>query len=137
MILDSIKTHILRLLLQIDNQEWRSCHIVFQFAPFINKGYVSLPLFWDENKNSVRLFLKPDEEFNNALYQLIYESNQSGSFNQIVFKVEKVDLKNADIEFTFNQDIDDKFQNNLPKSKRGKTLPWWKIDEETKGLKTS
>ena len=38
------------------------------------------------------------------------------------------------LNIIYSQEIVDNFNNNLPKSKRGKTIPWWKNPNETKDL---
>lgn len=132
--LEQLKLELIRLAKTIDNSEWVSTEIVIEFAPFINKGYKTLPGFWDKDSNRVRLFLPYDEEFNKHFFNFIFLFNQDKKYNQISFSARRDFYDEARIEISFNQTIEDNFQNNLPKSKRGKTLPWWKIESETAGL---
>jgi hypothetical protein len=132
--LEQLKLELIRLVKAIDNIEWVSAEIIFEFAPFINKGYKFLPGFWDKNYNRVSLYLPYDEEFNKHFYNFIFLFNQEKKYNQISFYARRDFYDEARIEIAFNQTIEDTFQNNLPKSKKGKTLPWWKIESETAGL---
>jgi len=94
-----------------------------------------MPLFWDTNNNRLRIFLKYDEEFSQIFYNSIKNINHDSTYNQIVFHTRKDDCENATMTLSFNQEVEDTFQNNLPKSKRGKTIPWWKNEDEIKNLK--
>jgi hypothetical protein len=75
-----------------------------------------------------------DEGFSNQLFKFIIKVKTEGNQNQIIFSGQRDKLDDASIELSFAQAIEDNFQNNLPKSLRGRTKPWWKIPEETKGL---
>lgn len=132
--LEDIKLEIIRLLKVIDNREWVNAEIVIEFPPFINKGYNTLPSFWDKVNNRVRLFLDYDDKFDKLFYTFIFLFNQEKKYNQIVFSAKRDFYNDAKIDIFFKQEIEETFQNNLPKSKRGKTLPWWKIESETTGL---
>jgi hypothetical protein len=78
--------------------------------------------------------LKRDAEFTEVLLKFIYEINQVNTYNEIRFNVAKGNYSNANIGIEFNQTVEDNFQNKIPKSKRGKTLPWWKNPDEVKEL---
>ena len=118
----------------LNNDQWETCNIIFQFPPTINKGYQALPNFFDKENNRVRLFLPIKESFDDVLYKYIQEANQEGKFNQITLLANNRNLGDAEVNVSFNQQIVDSFESNLPKSKRGKTIPWWKNPEEVKGL---
>ena len=135
--LEQLKLELIRLVKAIDNSEWVSTEIIIEFAPFINKGYKTLPSFWDKDDNRVSLYLPYDEGFNKRLFNFIFLFNQEKKYNQISFSTRRDFYDDAKIEIAFNQTIEDTFQNNLPKSKRGKTLPWWKIESETAGLENN
>ena len=129
-----IKKEIIRLLCLLDSSLWKNCEIIIQFPPFINKGFKTLPSFWDLKNERARLFLNYDNEFQYKFYSFIFIINQECHYNQIIFKSQQDDYDNSTIEISFNQEIEDTFQMSLPKSKKGKTSPWWKIDSETVGL---
>jgi len=132
--LEELKLELIRISKAIDNSEWDRTEIVIEFAPFINKGYKTLPNFWDINGNRVSLFLPYDENFTKKFFNFIFLFNQEKEYNQLVFSTNRDFYNDAKIDISFSQEIEDRFQNNLPKSKRGKTLPWWKIESETMGL---
>ncbi len=134
--IDILKEKITSVLQNMENKDWVSCKITYQFAPFINKGFVSLPVFFDSKNEKMDFYMNYNLDLNNLLYKFIYWSKtvNNSSDNQILFSVNRDDYSNALISLNFNQQIEDNFQNNLPKSKKGKTLPWWKIESETIGL---
>lgn len=133
--LKMLKTDIVRLIKLLENNEWCTADIIIQFPPFINKGLTTLPSFFNVEQERVRLFLNYDESFQKNVYSFIVKHNQENSYNQIIFKTIKEDYESATIEISFNQEVEDSFRNNLPKSWRKKTIiPWWKNPDETKGL---
>jgi len=133
--IEQIKQQIIRLLKKTENNDWVKADIVIHFPPFINKAFNTMPSFWDTNNNRLRIFLKYDEEFSQIFYNSIKNINHDSTYNQIVFHTRKDDYENATMTLSFNQEVEDTFQNNLPKSKRGKTIPWWKNEDEIKNLK--
>ena len=118
--LETLKSKICNVVSKVENPQWAKCVIVYEFAPFINKGFVSVPTFWDSNDTKLDFYMKYDLELNALLYRFIFES--------------KNDYENATIDFSYNQEIEDRFQSNLPRSKKGKTIPWWLIPGEIKDL---
>jgi hypothetical protein len=124
--LQSLRHALVQALHGLKNSSWHRVNLTIDFPPFINKGYKGAQFFWDANGNLVDLFLPSDQEFQNRIYNFIYEVNQQGNYNQVVFSAEKDKLNEAEISVIFNQAVEENFQNNLPKSKRGKTVPWWK-----------
>ena len=123
---NELKQALISQLNGLNDDQWETCNIIFQFPPTINKGYKSLPNFFDKEKNRVRFFLPISQLFDNVLYKYIQDANLEGRFNQITVLAKNRDLHEAEVNVTFNQEIVDSFENNLPKSKRGKTIPWWK-----------
>lgn len=132
--LEDVKNQFLRLLKKLDENDWASYEVVLEFPPFINKGYNALPMFKNVNGEVIDLSMKRDMEFTNTVLSFIATENQHRNFNQIQFSVKKQDLEQCEISVGYNPAIEENFQNNLPKSKKGKTHPWWKNPEETSGL---
>lgn len=130
-----IKDEIIKVLKMLDQNDWVRSEIIFQFAPMINKGYKYIPTFWSESGEKIRIIPMFDESFQNLIYSLIVKYNQDELYNQVKFNTTKEDYSNASIEITYNQEVEDNFRNNLPKSWQKKTIiPWWKNPEEVKGL---
>lgn len=108
------------------DENWDTAVVYLQFPPFTNMGYMMQPnIFY--NQNILYRVFKETEDFDTLFYDFWYETKEQ--YNEIVFKTKKDDYENATIEARFNQEVEDNFQNNLPKSKRGKTIPWWKNDK--------
>jgi hypothetical protein len=124
--LNFIKKEICRALRKFDNSEWHATKLFFDFPPYINKGWTGAQFFYDQHGNKIRLGFLGDDEFNNNLYDFISKVNQKEQYNRITFTAHKDSLDDAEISIIFNQEIVDNFENNLPKSKRGKTIPWWR-----------
>ncbi len=132
--IDIIRKEICRILGDLDNSQWFSTELIFDFPPYVSKGWTGSQSFYDEAGNKVRLGLFGDEKFNFNLYKFITEVNQVRLYNRIIFSAKR-DLQAAMvINIIYSQEIVDNFNNNLPKSKRGKTIPWWKNPNETKDL---
>ena len=135
--LDTLKEKIIEVVSHEGNKEWITCNITYDFAPFINKGYTSKAAFYNANGEILDFYMKHDLELNDMFYKFIffYKTGGEAINNQIIFSTTRNDYKNSKIEFGFNKEIEESFQNNLPKSKKGKTLPWWKIESEIIDLK--
>lgn len=132
--LELIKEEVCRVLFDLNNTQWHSVKLVFDFPPYINKGWTGSQFFYDSEGNKIRLGLFGDEKFNTYLCKFIVDVNRNGSYNRIIFSANRNLNAEVEIDIVYNQDIVDGFENNLPKSKRGKTIPWWNNPEETKGL---
>ena len=134
--LETLKSKICNVVSKVENPQWAKCVIVYEFAPFINKGFVSVPTFWDSNDTKLDFYMKYDLELNALLYRFIFESKtlSNSDFNQLIFSTTRNDYENPTIDFSYNQEIEDRFQSNLPRSKKGKTIPWWLIPGEIKDL---
>lgn len=132
--LEDVKRQFVRLLEKLNEYDWASYEVVLEFPPFINKGYNALPMFKNVNGEVIDLSMKRDMEFTNTVLGFIAIVNQHNNFNQIQFSVQKQHLEQCEISIGYNPVIEENFQHNLPKSKKGKTLPWWKNPEETNGL---
>lgn len=130
----SLKNNLIKALEGLGNENWQTVEMTIDFPPFINRAYSGSQTFKDKSGVKVKLVLFGDLEFQNSICKFIYEVNQNDEYNQILFFANRADYKNAQISLIFNQEIEDNFQNNLPKSKKGKTIPWWKIESETIGL---
>jgi hypothetical protein len=129
-----LKAEIIRTLQELKNSEWNEANLNFDFPPYINKGWTGMQLFSDTQGHKIRLTLFGDEKFNNTLYKAIMELNKEENFNRITFIGSRKNLVEGSISISFEQEIVNKFEGNLPKSKRGKTLPWWKNPDEVKEL---
>lgn len=132
--LELIKKQIIKVLKAKEFEKWDKCKLLFVFPPYINMGHTGSQFFWDKEGNKVRNILFLDDEAINVFFKFVVKNNQDNNYNTIIFETEYNDYENATIEISFNQEVEDTFQNNLPKSKRGKTIPWWKNEAETKGL---
>lgn len=130
-----IKQHLIRILQSKPLSDWFNCRIILEFPPNINKGHKGRQFFWNKEGENVRNVVFFDEAGLNDFFKYIIANNQLNQYNIITFESKKDDYENATIEISFNQEVEDTFRNNLPKSWRKKTIiPWWKNPEETKGL---
>jgi hypothetical protein len=131
--LGEIKNKILNLLKEIQD-EWVAVELTIDFPPFINSGWNSTMKFIDNKGNTLDMYLPNIFSLGNDIIKFIYKFNQEGVFNQFQFSAKKNMTESANLVVLFNQEIEDNFQNSLPKKYKGKTIPWWKNPEETKGL---
>jgi hypothetical protein len=129
--LEKLKAEIISALELLENTHWSNCVIELYFPPFTNKGFSSSPAFYGKENNPIDLVPKYNELFRKLFYGLIIKYNQESTYNQITFFTNKDDYDNSKIEISFNQEVEDEFQSNLPKSKRGKTIPWY-VSEKLK-----
>jgi hypothetical protein len=130
-----IQREIERILNEMENKKWSTTVLHFSFPPYINKGWTGKQFFFDINDSKVEAVVFGDARFNSILYKCIIDWNKIDyRINEITFSGNKDKLNEGEISVTFNQDIVDQFENNIPKSIRGKTIPWWKNPEETKDL---
>ena len=132
--LEDLKKEIIIFLKEHEFKNWYSVSIEIQFPPFINKGYKGQWYFMDFNKKVIDYTFFLTDRFNLIFYKFIFEINQDNRYNTVQFLSKKDDYDEATISIYFNPEVEEEFQNNLPKSKKGKTLPWWKIESETIGL---
>lgn len=135
--LDLLKDEIIRQLKEDESIQWSVTKLIFEFPPYINRGSTGSQYFWDSNGNEVDKMLFLDQRSLKLFFSLIVEYNQDNHYNTIIFETKKGEYENASITILFNQQVEDKFQNNLQKTKKGKTLPWWKNEAEVKGLLSS
>lgn len=73
----------------MDNYQWFSTELIFDFPSYVSKGWTGSQSFYDEEGNKVRLGLFGDEKFNFNLYKLITEVNQVGLYNRIIFSAKR------------------------------------------------
>ena len=123
--INALKEEIVRLVQAIENDEWSTAEILIQFPPAVNKSYKTLPSFLGEGNNKLRLTPSYDESFDAVLFNLILESNKKGKYNEIRFQTTRNQYENAQIELRYNQEVVDKFEALLPKSKKGKIKAWY------------
>jgi hypothetical protein len=123
-----VKADIIRLLMQIDNQEWHTFHLTIDAPPFINKGFNSSPVFLDENGNKIRIPWKFDNDYSEHVLNLIVQMNKHEGRNQILFFAQKSNYDHASIFTTSRSEIEEVFESRLPKSMKGKTIPWFKSE---------
>ena len=123
--LETVKQEIIRLLRNIPNNEWVKANITIKFPPFINKAYKTQPFFWDNKNNRVKIFPTYDSPFEQSIFDLIVSANKDGQFNEITFQTFRDQYEKAEINISFNQETVDIFEQNLPKSQRGKTKAWF------------
>ncbi|HRD56414.1 MAG TPA: hypothetical protein PK504_00125 [Ferruginibacter sp.] len=134
---DEFKSLLLTQLINMPDIFGNKIRIKVIFPPYINKGYQTeqSTLDIDENIQVMDKAILFNYDLDIALFKLIYTVNQNDEFNTLVFETIKDNFENATIEISFNQEVEDTFRNNLPKSWRKKTIiPWWKNSDETKGL---
>jgi hypothetical protein len=118
-----------------DSIEWEAIKVEINFPPYINRGLRLAQYVEDKNGQKLQIRLMTfDPEIYNAIYNFIFKFNQETNYNQMIFIASKDKLNEATIKVIFNKEVEDAFENNLPKSIRGKTIPWWKKPEETKDL---
>ena len=132
--LEEIRKKIVALVGKIDPESWVDAQVIFNFPPFINKGYNGTYLFKDEGNKILPIFLPFDIDLQNQILHFIFKYNRENQYNTITFDIRRNDYENATIDISFNQEIENNFQNSLPKSQRGKTIPWWKNPDEIRGL---
>jgi len=132
--LERIRKTFIDLVGKIDSKFWIDAQVMIDFPPFINKGYTTTYLFKDADKNILPVFLPFDFDLQNQIIDLIFRYNHENQYNRLTFDTRKDDYENSTLNISFSQEVEKNFQNNLPKSKRGKTIPWWKNPDETKGL---
>ena len=124
--LQIVKSEIIRLLGQVDDTSWQTFHLIIEAPPFTNKGFNSTPIFLDARGNQIKVSWKEDWDYVQKVLDLIFEMNQKEIRNQIIFFTNRGDYNHATIFTSFSQNIEDAFQSRLPKSKRGKTIAWFK-----------
>jgi hypothetical protein len=121
-----VKGEFIRILQQMENQDWDSAVLTIEAPPFVNKGFSMLPVVKDKKGETMQTYPRPDPKFEEAIYELIEKVNQESNMNQIVFSAKKDDFDHASLDINYSQAIEDNFQNTLPKSKKGKTIAWFK-----------
>ncbi|MEO8769590.1 MAG: hypothetical protein ABI402_05880 [Ferruginibacter sp.] len=125
--IENLRLKLVDQIKEMNNSVWQDVRIEFQFPPTSDKYYKTIPAFRDENGKILVLFLKPNPDFQDALYKLIYGLNKEGDVNQIIFTAKSNEIENGAINVLFDKTINDVFENNLPKKMRGKTTGWYKI----------
>lgn len=125
--LQVVKSEIIRLLRQINNPNWQSFHLIIEAPPFINQGFTANPVFLDKDEHILNISWMGDHAYVQKVLELIFQMNQNQQRNQIIFFTRRDDYKNASIFISFSQDIEDAFESRLPRSKKGKTIPWFKV----------
>ncbi len=123
---NDVKGHVFRLVRAMNDSTWEYCDIFIEFLPITTKGYQMKHLFFNNIGEKLELFFWPDEEMDNCVYAFIQTINQDNAFNVLKVSCKKNDIENGAVDIYFDRILDDAFQNQLPKSKRGKTIPWWK-----------
>jgi hypothetical protein len=88
--LDILKKQLVRVVRNIENNDWATTKIVIQFPPYTNKGFKTLPLFLEANGKEIRLFPDYDDEFTIVLLDYIKDINSTGSFNELTFSMHRV-----------------------------------------------
>jgi hypothetical protein len=127
--IENLKQELIRTIKKIEDNNWVKANIIIHFPPFTNKGFTTLPSFFDGGNSKVRLIPRFDQDFTGILFDFIKEVNTNDTFNELTFFTKKDDYENATINVSFNPEIEKDFQSSLPKSKRGKTIPWWKLEQ--------
>jgi hypothetical protein len=126
--LQIVKSEIIRLLKNFKSDDWQTFHLIIEAPPYINKGFTMIPTFLADTGKLLTSF-KPDEQFSKKVYDLIFRMNQNQRRNQIIFFTRRDDYKTATIFISFSQNIDAAFESYLPKSFKGKTVPWYKNND--------
>lgn len=131
--LNEIRSKLIQLIKETNNNDWVSAIVTIDFPPFTNRGYRGSQIVKNSAGNNIRL-IHYNDDFNNAIYSLIFNFNQTAEFNQIVFSAQKDELENAKIEMIFSNEVNENFLSLISKSMKGKYVPWWKNPAETKDL---
>ena len=118
-----VKNEIIQSTMRNKSSDWYIFELSIDFPPFTNRGFNYSYLFLDDNLKEVNIRFKLNDEFDEFFFRLWFENENK--YNHIIFKCKNHDFENATIELVFNKQIDDDFQNSLPKSKRGKIVPWY------------
>jgi hypothetical protein len=132
--IQTVKQKMISLLKEWNNQNWHTAKVTFQFPPVISLGYKMLPAFVDKENSMLGIYFPINQGLDNMLFKYIDHVNKTDIVNELILEVDHYNLEDAKLSIAFNPDIVEEFENNLPKSLRGKTIPWWKNPEETKGL---
>jgi hypothetical protein len=132
--IEKIRIALIDVIKIINSQNWNMAIIELNFAPNIGRSYSSLLNLFDKEENRLDYRFRIGEVVEKLMLKFIVKHNQNSEYNTITFTTKKEDSENATIAISFNQQVEDDFQNCLPKSKRGKTIPWWKNENETKDL---
>jgi hypothetical protein len=122
--LTEIKKSLTELLFEIKDDNWKRCNVLIQFPPTINKSFKVIHNFFDSNDSRLMIFLPINMENSGMLFDFIKLNYES--VNQFDLNATRENIQGAAILASFNQEIVTNFENNLPKSKRGKSVPWWK-----------
>lgn len=129
--LNSLKDDLIKALVVSKNNDWASVIVEIDFPPFINRGFRASQIVKSRDGQNIPIALIDfNEGINHKIFSFIFRYNQDEKLNQIIFSMEKGDLESAKIAVVFNEEEDRKFWSLVPKSKRHKTIPWWKNPEE-------
>ena len=126
-----IKAELIRLIQISEETGWNTARIMLDFPPYSNRSFTTTQLVMNEAGKYIRL-IRPDEAFNQMLTQFIFQNNQDGKYNQIIFEAVKGDLANATLRIHLSQEVDQVFRDAVGKKYKG--IPWWKNPAETEGL---
>ncbi len=124
-----VKSDIIRLLKETNNNEWQTFHLTIEAPPFINKGFNSTPVFLDKNGNKVDVSWRGDMDYSQKVLNLIFQMNQKEIRNQIIFFANRSYYEHASVFTSYSQNIEDAFQSRLPKAMRGKTVAWFRNEK--------
>jgi hypothetical protein len=131
----NIQDAIIGQIKKMDAQEWATIEVHIDFPPFINRGWKGAIIIKNSKGDNITGTPINIFDLSDDTASFIFKYNQDNLYNQILFSAKKDEMHNTSIKAVYNQQVEDDFRNNLPKSWRKKTwLPWWKNPEETKGL---
>lgn len=126
---NELKENVSNVLGAIENKEWQSLFIVVEFPPTENKGFTMTQKYFDSNGEKMSLFAKPTQSFKKVINDyFLDEIKATRQVNQINIDVKNEKPLAIQVECIFNQDIVNRFEENLPKSQRGKTKAWYTTD---------
>lgn len=127
--INEIKNHIADCVNKVESDSWEKVQISFLFPPYNHAGNKTSHLFLTKDGNVLPIFARFENKFTWTVIMFFYEFCDKIKCNKIVFRAQKGKLAESTIDCEFDQSILDEFLSYLPKSKRGKTIPWYENDE--------
>jgi hypothetical protein len=112
-------------LAKLDKDAWATGELVFQAPPAVNKGTTSIFTF--QNAAGEKAPFRYTGEWGITLktIELFIELNRDGKINELIVRATNDGTIKLEVDYLWNEAIFEDFQANLPKSKRGKIIPWY------------
>jgi hypothetical protein len=114
-------------LAKLDKDAWATGELVFQAPPAVNKGTTSIFTFQNVAGEKVLFRYTGEWEIDLKTMELFIELNRDGKINEFIVRATNDGTIKLEVNYLWNEAIFQDFQSNLPKSKRGKIIPWYKF----------